>query len=67
MEAELTALEERIRQFADFCVRLRDENQALRANVANLEGDNRKLSDKVGAARMRLEDLVKHIPEENNT
>jgi uncharacterized protein (TIGR02449 family) len=64
MEAELAALEERIRLFAEFCARLRDENQSLRAQVANLEGDNRRLSDKVGAARMRLEDLVKHIPEE---
>ena len=65
MDAELTALEERIRQFAEFCVRLRDENQVLRTRVAGLEGDNRRLSDKVEAARMRLEDLVKHIPEEN--
>jgi hypothetical protein len=33
--------------------------------VAGLEGDNRRLFDKVEAARLRLEDLVKHIPEEN--
>lgn len=65
MDAELTALEERITQFADFCARLRDENQALRTRVARLEGDNRRLSDKVEAALLRLEDLVKHIPEEN--
>jgi cell division protein ZapB len=65
MDAELTALEERIRQFAEFCVRLRDENQTLRTRIAGLEGDNRKLSDKVEAARTRLEDLVRHIPEEN--
>jgi cell division protein ZapB len=65
MDAELTALEERIQQFAEFCVRLREENQALRTLVAGLEGDKRRLSDKVEAARVRLEDLVKHIPEEN--
>jgi cell division protein ZapB len=65
MDAELTALEERIRQFAEFCVRLRDENQTLRTRIAGLEGDNRKLSDKVETARTRLEDLVRHIPEEN--
>ena len=65
MDAELTALEERIRQFAEFCIRLRDENQTLRTRIAGLEGDNRKLSDKVEAARTRLEDLVRHIPEEN--
>jgi hypothetical protein len=33
MDAELTALEERIKQFAEFCVRLRDENQALRTRL----------------------------------
>lgn len=65
MDAELTALEERVRQFAEFCVRLRDENQQLRTRVASLEGETRRLSDKVDAARNRLEDLVKHIPEEN--
>jgi len=65
MDAELTALEERIRQFAEFCIRLRDENQTLRTRIAGLEGDNRKLSDKVETARTRLEDLVRHIPEEN--
>jgi cell division protein ZapB len=65
MDAELTALEERIRQFAGFCVRLRDENQLLRSQLANLEGENRRLSDKVDAARKRLEALVKRIPEEN--
>jgi cell division protein ZapB len=64
MDAELTALEERIKQFADFCVRLRDENQLLRTRVASLEGENRRLAEKVDAARTRLEDLVKHIPEE---
>jgi cell division protein ZapB len=65
MDAELTALEERIKQFADFCVRLRDENQELRTRLATLEGENRRLSDKVDTARTRLEDLVKRMPEEN--
>jgi cell division protein ZapB len=65
MDAELTALEERIKQFADFCVRLRDENQELRTRLATLEGENRRLSDKVDTARSRLEDLVRRIPEEN--
>lgn len=65
MDAELTALEERIKQFADFCVRLRDENQELRTRLAGLEGENRRLSDKVDSARSRLEDLMKRIPEEN--
>jgi cell division protein ZapB len=64
MDAELTSLEQRIRQFAEFCVRLRDENQGLRTRVASLEGDNRRLAEKVDAARTRLEDLVKHIPED---
>ena len=63
MEAELNALEERIRQAAELCQRLRTENTDLRQLVAKLESDNKRLTDKVVGARERLEVLLRQIPE----
>lgn len=63
MEAELNALEERIRQAADLCRRLRDENSGLRQRIAQLESENKRLNDKVAGARERLEGLLRQIPE----
>ncbi len=63
MEAELSALEERIRQAVELCQRLRAENTDLRQRLARLESDNRRLTDKVNGARERLEGLLRQIPE----
>ena len=63
MEAELNALEERIRQTAELCTRLRSENTDLRQRVAKLESDNKRLGDKINGAKERLEGLLKQIPE----
>ncbi len=63
MEAELDALEERIRQAAELCRSLRQENSDLRQRVAQLESENKRLNDKVAGARERLEDLLRQIPE----
>jgi len=63
MEAELDALEERIRQAADLCRRLRQENSDLRQRIAQLESENKRLNDKVAGARERLEGLLRQIPE----
>ena len=59
MESELQALEERVRQAADLCKRLRAENLELRQRVAALENDNRRLQMKIDAAAERLESLLK--------
>jgi cell division protein ZapB len=63
MVPELEALEEKIRQAAALCVRLREENRGLRAKLATLEGDRRELEEKIDDARTRLENLLKQIPE----
>ncbi len=63
MDAELVELENKIRQAAALCVRLRDENRDLRAQVAALAGDRRQLAEKLDGARARLESLLKQIPE----
>ena len=63
MDAELEALEERIRQAVDLCRRLRGENSDLRQRVAQLQNENRQLADKITSARERLEGLLEQIPE----
>jgi cell division protein ZapB len=63
MDAEMVALEERIRQAVDLCQRLRGENSDLRQRVAQLQSENRQLADKITAARERLEGLLEQIPE----
>lgn len=63
MDADLTALEEKIRQAAALAKRLRAENIDLRQRVAALETDKRRLAEKVDSAAARLETLIKQIPE----
>ena len=63
MDTDLELLEEKIRQTADFCQRLREENRALRQRVAILEGDRRVLEEKIVGAQSRLEHLLRRIPE----
>jgi cell division protein ZapB len=63
MDAEILALEERIRQAVDLCQRLRGENSDLRQRVAQLQSENRQLADKITSARERLEGLLEQIPE----
>jgi hypothetical protein len=59
MESEIQSLEERVRQAADLCKRLRAENFDLRQRIAVLENDNRRLQGKIDAAAQRLESLIK--------
>jgi len=63
MNAEIEALEERIRQAVDLCHRLRSENSDLRQRVAQLQSENRQLAEKITSARERLEGLLEQIPE----
>ena len=63
MDAELQALEDRIRQAVELCQRLRIENTDLRQRVAQLQSENRQLAEKITGARERLEGLLEQIPE----
>lgn len=62
MDAELQALEEKIRQLAQLCQRLRTENIQLRQDLAVAANDNKHLTEKIDMARTRLENLMTHIP-----
>jgi cell division protein ZapB len=63
MESELATLEDKIRQAARLCQRLRDEVRGLRQQLAALQGDKRQLAEKIDGARNRLEHLLRQIPE----
>jgi cell division protein ZapB len=63
METELSALEDKVRQAAELCQRLREENVALRQQMARLANDNKRLEDKVTGARSRLESLLARMPQ----
>lgn len=63
MDSELETLEHKIRQAAQLCQKLRDENRDLRQKLATLQGDKKQLSEKIDGARVRLENILKQIPE----
>lgn len=63
MDADLAALEEKIRQATELAKRLRAENVDLRQRLAALESDRRRLAEKVETAAGRIEGLMKQIPE----
>ena len=64
MHAELDTLEAKIRQVADLCHTLRQENIALRQQVLAAQQDNKQLKTKLDAARTRLRALLDTLPED---
>jgi cell division protein ZapB len=64
MHAELDTLEAKIRQVADLCHTLRQENIALRQQVLATQQDNKQLTTKLDAARTRLRALLDTLPED---
>jgi len=64
MEADLKALEEKIGQLVELTQRLRGDNRDLRQQLAEALNDNKRLGEKVDAARSRLEALLERLPED---
>ena len=58
VEAELDSLDEKISQLVKLCHRLRTDNQELRQELAAAQSANKQLSEKIAAARTRLETLL---------
>ena len=63
MQAELAELDERIRQLVELCQRLRKENSELRQQLASIRNENKRLSEKMESAKVRLEALLEQVPE----
>jgi len=63
MDPDLLALEDRVRQVAELCQRLRAENSDLRQRMAQLTDHNKLLADKIDGAKVRLQGLLGQLPE----
>jgi cell division protein ZapB len=63
MDAELKALEDRLGQLIELTQRLRSDNRDLRQQLAYAANENKRLAEKVNAAKARLEALLDHLPE----
>jgi len=63
MEAELTALDDKISQLVQLTQKLREDNSELRQNLASVQSENKRLSEKVNSAKVRLETLLAQIPD----
>lgn len=63
MDAELSALEEKLGQMLQRLETLRVENRDLRQQVASRADENARLGEKLAAAKTRIEALLKQIPE----
>ena len=64
MDAEIKSLEDKIAQFIELNHRLRADNLALRQELAQAHGENKRLSEKIDLAKDRLESLLSKIPGE---
>jgi uncharacterized protein (TIGR02449 family) len=63
MDPELSTLEERLEQVVARLKALREENRDLRQQLASRTDENARNSEKLAAARARIEALLKQIPE----
>ncbi len=63
MDAELSALEERLAQVVQRLEALREDNRDLRQQLAARTDENARLAEKLAAAKARIEALIKQIPE----
>jgi cell division protein ZapB len=63
MDPDFDALEEKLAQLVQRLGALRDENRDLRQQLAQRTDENARLGEKLGAAKSRIEALLKQIPE----
>jgi cell division protein ZapB len=63
MEADFDALADKLAQLVQRLEALRDENRELRQQLAQRADENARLGEKLGAAKSRIEALLKQIPE----
>jgi cell division protein ZapB len=63
MDSELSALEAKVEQAVAQLKQLREEGRELRQQVAARADENVRLTEKLAAAKTRIEALLKQIPE----
>jgi cell division protein ZapB len=63
MDPEFDALDDKLAQLVRRLESLREENRELRQQLAQRTDENARLAEKLGAAKSRIEALLKQIPE----
>ncbi|HYC34822.1 MAG TPA: hypothetical protein VEC19_00235 [Usitatibacter sp.] len=63
MDAEISALEEKLALLVQRLKTLREENRELRQQLAARTDENARNAEKLNAARTRIEALLRQIPE----
>jgi cell division protein ZapB len=59
---EFENLEQKLAQLVALTQQVRDENRELRVHATKLESENKNLTEKVNAARAKLESLISRLP-----
>jgi septal ring factor EnvC (AmiA/AmiB activator) len=65
MEAQLIALEKKIKQLISLIESARGKNKGLETRLASTEATLTKLQSNMKEASLRLEKMMKQLPEEN--
>ena len=65
MEAQLIALEKKIKQLISLIETAQDKNKVLETRLASTEAALTKLQSNMKEASLRLEKMFKKLPEEN--
>lgn len=64
MHTELDLLEAKIRQVAELCQSLRQENIALRQQLLAAQHETKQLTARLDAAKARVQGLIDTLPED---
>lgn len=64
MEIEINSLDEKVRQLAQLCQKLRTDNSELRQQLVSAKHENQRLNEKITTATGRLETLLEKIPDD---
>jgi peptidoglycan hydrolase CwlO-like protein len=65
MEAQLIALEKKIKQLISLIESAQEKNKGLEARLASSEANLTKLQSNMKEASLRLEKMMRQLPEDN--
>ena len=64
MEIEINSLDEKVRQLAQLCQKLRTGNSELSQQLVSAKHENQRLNEQITTATGRLESLLEKIPDD---
>lgn len=63
MDDEFSSLETKITSVVEICRQLREENDKLREQIAEADGEKKRMAETIEIARGRLESLLSQMPQ----